>query len=378
MKRPLKILYHHRTAAQDGQSVHINELIAALRRAGHDVFVVGPGAGTRAADFGKAGRFEGLRQKLPGFVHELLELLYSFVAYVRLIRAVRTFHPDVIYERYNLFLLSGLWFARIRRLPLLLEVNAPLVEERSCHGNLTLKRLARYLENYAWKHADAVLPVTRVLADMIVSAGADPEKIHVIPNGVNSGDYSVRQWDRGRPVTLGFVGFVRPWHGLDRVLDAMTDIRLADVHLTIAGVGPVLDELKTKAEQLAVADRVHFPGMVERHDIPSLLANFDIALQPDVTPYASPLKLFEYMAAGCAIIAIDRANIREVLTNDESAVLIPAGDQQAMIDALYRLASDIDLCRRLGNAARELIEEKPYSWDGNAARVECIAGKLLV
>ena len=145
----MKILYHHRTRSKDGQSVHIDELIAALRRRGHEVVVVEPG-GAAAAEFG-AGGVGGLKRLLPGAVYEMLELAYSFAAYRRLSRACRRHRPDVLYERYNLYLLAGRWLARRRGLKFLLEVNAPLLEERRKFDGIALPRLAAWTQRQAWR-----------------------------------------------------------------------------------------------------------------------------------------------------------------------------------------------------------------------------------
>ena len=110
----MKILYHHRTASGDGQAVHIEEMIAALRRQGHEVLVVSPGNGDHHRMGGKIGWAHWLKSVLPKACYELLELSYSIIAFTRLARTIRAFRPDVIYERYNLYLMGGLlakrWF----------------------------------------------------------------------------------------------------------------------------------------------------------------------------------------------------------------------------------------------------------------------------
>src|ERR1700741_3547300 len=105
----MKILYHHRTLSKDGQNVHIDEMLAAFRRAGHEVCVVGPASHANAAFGSDGGLLSRIRHALPAPVAELLELAYSVPAFLRLWRAARTFKPDLIYERYNLFLLAGAW-----------------------------------------------------------------------------------------------------------------------------------------------------------------------------------------------------------------------------------------------------------------------------
>ena len=164
----MKILYHHRTASKDGQAVHIEEMIASMRKLGHEVRVVAPDMAEKSGGQmgGGVGWVQRLRNHLPNAVYELMELAYTWVAYRRLRAAAEEFKPDVIYERYNLYLLAGLMLKKKLGIPLLLEVNAPLVQERSAHsGGLSLKRLARWAEGMAWRGADYVLPtVCRIRA----------------------------------------------------------------------------------------------------------------------------------------------------------------------------------------------------------------------
>ena len=166
----IDILYHHRTRASDGQSVHIDELVKALEEQGANVRMVGP----RRVDAMSESRG---RQILPKPVYELLELAYSGVELLKLAKAIRKKRPDAIYERANVYTLSGVWAARLFCLPLILEVNAPLAEERAKFGGLALPGIARWSEELVWRSADYVLPVTRVLGDLIESAGVSPSRI---------------------------------------------------------------------------------------------------------------------------------------------------------------------------------------------------------
>ena len=139
--RPMKILYHHRIRSKDGQHVHIDELTSALKRRGHQIVMVGPRAVTEE-DFGAdGGMVDWLKRHLPKIVYEILECGYNIVAARRLYRAVRQHRPDVIYERYNLFNFAGVWVKSRTGLPFLLEVNAPLADERARFGGVSvLKR----------------------------------------------------------------------------------------------------------------------------------------------------------------------------------------------------------------------------------------------
>jgi glycosyltransferase involved in cell wall biosynthesis len=145
------------------------------------------------------------------------------------------------------------------------------------------------------------------------------------------------------------------------------------MHLLIVGDGPARAGLEALASELGVAERVCFTGVVQRQDMPAHVAAFDIALQPAVVDYASPLKLFEYMAQGKPILAPSQANIREVLTGGKDALLF---DGSGLEPALRALAEDAPLRERLGAAARETLVARDFTWAGNARRVEAIAERL--
>ncbi len=368
----MRILYSHRIQSRDGQSVHVEELIAALRAEGAEVLVVGPGFYEQSG-FGGESRLVALaRRLLPAALVELAELAYNLPAYRRLRRAARGFRPDVIYERYNLFYLAGAALARNEGIPFFLEVNAPLAEERARFGGLRLGGLARWAERHVWRAAARVFAVTGVLGEMIAQSGVASERLVITPNGIDLAAFpEPRDGAIGREtLVLGFTGFVREWHGLDAVITALaapgTDPRL---RLVIAGDGPARPRLERQAAALGVAARVRFTGLVGRAEIPALVADFDIALQPRVVAYASPLKIFEYMAAGRAIVAPDQPNIREILDHERSALLFDPNREGAMWAAIMRLAGDPDLRARLGAEARADIIRRDYTWAGNARRV---------
>jgi glycosyltransferase involved in cell wall biosynthesis len=370
----VRILYTHRIQSRDGQSVHVEELIAAFRQLGLEVEVVGPGF-YAASGFGGESRVVALlRRLLPGAIGELAELAYNLTAWCRLRRVCRAFRPDLIYERYNLYYLAGAWLARQTGLPYFVEVNSPLVEERSRYGGLRLGALARAAERHVWRSADRVLAVTEVLRQRILAAGVGPDRVAVVPNGVVLDRFqpSAPPADAApRPLVLGFVGFVRDWHGLDAVIRAMAaPDAMPDVVFTVVGEGPARPDLESLAAALGIGDRVRFAGIVPNEHVPQAVAEFDVALQPRVVDYASPLKIFDYMAAGCAIVAPDQPNIREILVHERTALLFDPARPDAMWNAIARLLADAALRRELGAAARAELERRDFTWRGNAA---CIA-----
>ena len=381
----MKILYHHRIASKDGQFVHVEEMIKAFRNLGHEILIVGPNI-IEDDDFGsEGGLVSKMKKAIPGFAYELLEFIYNAVAFVRLVRAVYKFKPDIIYERYNLYFTCGIWVKKLFKIPLILEINAPIFDERSKYDGISLPSLAAWTENYCWKNANYVLPVTQVLANRVLQVRSSKKGIMVIPNGIDpdkfdkkgNKDQAKNRLGLQEKLVLGFTGFVREWHGLDRVIDLLAKLKNDSLHLLFVGEGPAREQLEIQAKKLNVIDQITFTGLVQRESVAEFLAAFDIALQPDVVAYASPLKLFEYLSLGHAIVAPDTQNIREVLENNVNALLFDVNDKDAFSKAIELFCNDDGLRTRLGDSAKLLIETRQYRWVNNAEKVIALATQLI-
>lgn len=371
----MKILYHHRIASKDGQYVHIEEIIKSLKSLGHEIILVAPRMGEDQDFGGDGGLVSKLKERLPKAVYEIIEFCYSFWAFIKLSVAIIKHKPAFIYERYNLLNPSGIWAKKLFKLPLLLEINSPLLEERSKYDGMSLKRLARWSQDYTWKNADIVLPVTDVLADYPRAVGVAESKINVIANGINTAAFidtvhnSPLNVDTEDKTVIGFIGFCREWHGLDKIVDLLAVEGNENLFFLLIGDGPVIASLKAQAKNLNVADRMYVTGLVERVDMPKWLVPIDIALQPAVVDYASPLKMLEYMATGKAIIAPRQANIEELLQHNVNAWLFEPDSKDAFMLGLNALVKDDGLRERLSAAAKQSVLDRELTWDGNARQI---------
>jgi glycosyltransferase involved in cell wall biosynthesis len=381
----LKIVYHHRTASRDGQSTHIEEMIRALRLIGCQVEEAAPSVVDSSQTGGSAGWVGKLKLYLPRGLYELAELGYSIVAYRRLSRKLRTSRPHGIYERYNLYLLAGAWAKKRHRLPLILEVNAPMALERRQYGGLSWPRLADWAERYVWLRADIVLPVSRVLADHIIAQGVPAERVVVLHNGVDESHYenlitteeAKQALGLHGKLVIGFTGFVREWDRLDRIVTWLASQSDAtNAHLLVVGDGPARTEIEACAARLNVSDRVSFTGVVPRERVPALAMAFDIALQTALVPYASPLCLFEYLALGKAVVAPDQPNHHEILEDQVDSILYATDSDQGIEKALDALVSDAQLRERIASRAREVIGLKHLTWRENAQTVDALFRRL--
>ncbi len=399
----MRILYHHRTKADDGQAVHIRSLQRAFAGLGHEVFEVGlvehgqGDARSTAPEDPSASTSENARGKswnwvdrIPNGVRELLELGYTVPGRWKVAKELDRIRPDFVYERYAFGNAGGVLAARARAIPIYLEVNSPMALELSRTRGLRFPGLARRSERFVLTRATRVLCVTQVLADLLAAEGVPPEKMLVTPNGVDLESYAEpfdpvaraeaerllglesappSEAGAARGCVLGFVGYYRDWHRLDLALEALTQPGLERAQLVLVGEGPAREGLERRAKELNVTDRLRFAGKRAHSEIPRLLPAFDIGLVPAINSYASPLKLHEYMAAGLACVAPDQPNLREVLQHDHDAVLVPPGDPEAFSSAVLELARDPNRVRRLGLAARGTVESRELTWAGNARRV---------
>ena len=357
MSASRRILYHHRIRADDGQAVHVRELVTAMRLTGHDVaeYALMPKAVTSTASStftaspptgDKPGFWQ--RLSLPRTVVEVLEVAYNHKGRAMLRAAARRHNPQFIYERHALHLRAGLDVARELDIPLLLEVNSPMVAEMQRLGKLCLSRRARRTEHHVLANADAVLAVTQVLADMLVELGAPRDRVHVIGNGAVAERYG---------------------SDTDLVLDVMKRPGLEAMVLILMGEGPALQSLQELALNHGLQDRVRALGVVPPDLLPAHVMACDGALIPAINDYASPLKLFDSLAAGVVTLAPDQPNLRENIVDGENGLLFAEGDGDALYAQLQRIVGDRALARRIGVAGKQSLIDQRWTWHGNAERV---------
>jgi glycosyltransferase involved in cell wall biosynthesis len=181
---------------------------------------------------------------------------------------------------------------------------------------------------------------------------------------------------------VGYAGHLYAWKGVDVLLRALALV--PDAHGLIVGGHPRepdLERVKALAQSLSIADRVTFTGLVEPATVPNYLARAMVLVLPNPasaisTHFTSPLKLFEYMAAGRAIVASDLPSIREVLRDNEQALLVPPGEAEPLAAAIRRVLEDRLLAERLARAA--YAEAPQYTWARRAEKLEALFAALRV
>jgi glycosyltransferase involved in cell wall biosynthesis len=382
-----------------GAAVHVECVTSALAQAGHEVTILA----ARLAESGRstcpvvpieipAALRHGVksvgalvRRALPEYRYDrdLRALLLNATMGAPLASALTRLAADVVLERLSLFGLAGLDAARIQGIPHVIEMNAPLAAEAARYRGLTAEPLARAIEAMVLRGTDLIFTVSRSLEEHCRGLGVPAGRLRTVPNGADLGAFTPGLLGRERrqqlgwadgEVVVGFVGGLRPWHGgLDL---AAAFIRLAASHpkarLLIVGDGPEREPMEALFAGADVADRAHFLGTVPHDAVPSYLASMDIAVAPYRQSdgfYFSPLKLYEYMAAGKPIVASALGQIEEVIADGVNGALVDPSDSDALAAGIARLIEDGAMRQHLGSRARRSAEEH-HAWSHKAAQIE--------
>ena len=373
----MRILYHHRTQADDAQGVHIYEMVKAFKDLGHEVNVVAlVHVDGKHGKKVRGGYWEWLTKFIPRWMYEVMSWAYNLYGYGSLRRTIVSTKPDIIYERYALNTFCGIWASRRFGIPFLLEVNAPLYYEQANLERLVFKRFARFAERWICSNSTWTIVVSHVMKEFLTRNGVCGERIAVIPNAIDpdkfhpgvSGDAIRQQYGLVGTLVVGFVGWFRKWHGLEMLLKIMSEAAFAgrDIKLLLVGDGPAFDDLYRFATEHAILPFVVFTGPVARDRIPEHIAAMDIAIQPSVTEYACPIKIIEYMGMGKCIVAPDQPNIREILRDGENSFLFKPDDQEDLKNVLVKAIESRKIQQRLGNNAYQALLKGKYLWSANA------------
>ena len=217
-------------------------------------------------------------------------------------------------------------------------------------------RLAkRFLERVAFRLAAAVIVPTDELRSH-VAALLPADRIHTIPNGVDTGRFGPGPPRATATRRLLYVGRLSAEKNLATLVTAAAKLSARwSLHLTFIGSGPLAANLRRQAAAAGVA--VEFPGVVDHYALPAWYREADVFVLPSFTE-GHPKVLIEAMASGLACVTSDCSGNRSLLTDQVTGLLFDPGDADALAQQLERVLADPDLGRRLGATARECVVER--------------------
>ena len=259
------------------------------------------------------------------------------------------------------------------------EARPQLLSGADAASPAKLRRLAAR-DARVWRAADGYVTITAGLRDELMRRFGSRSRVAVIPDGVRppSPPHDGVEAERAdeHDFTIGYAGHLYPWKGVDLIIEAI--VALQDTRALIVGGHerePDLARLRQQAKDLDCASRVTFTGPVPPPQVAARLREADVLILPNrasaiSTEFTSPLKLFEYMASGHPIVASDLPAFREILRDGENALLVEAGNPQALVAGITRIKDDRELGARLARQAAADVQD--YTWARRAERLQAL------
>lgn len=358
--------------SRTANSIHVMRMCEAFANNGHDVELLAPSAETEGPTttdlyryYGVAKNFRITKIYRPAFRggDYLYGVAAGFVARKR--------RPDLAYARH---LPAGFWAAKFG-VPLVYEAHAPV----QIDGRIFVEMFDNIVNSSRFKHlvviSDALKTVYRSMHDIdedMITVAHDAAKIPDPKTGIRPGDGHLR---------VGYVGHLYEGRGIDRIMNLSRRLPWVEFHI-VGGTEPDIAHWRRHAEYL---DNVNVRGYVEPNRTADILAELDVLVAPyqehlavaggstNTSQWMSPMKIFEYMAAGRPIVCSRLPVLQEVLEDGRNSLLCDPANEDEWEAAILELASNKELQQTLARNAQAEAENR-YTWDLRARRV--LAGAM--
>lgn len=368
-----------------GCSTHVRETCKFLAQRNHTVHLVAanPGEDFSTETSFSYTFFNPFEMKLLG--KDLRLLLDNVHIMQKVLHAIRTLKPHIIYERYSLYSRITEMLARIYKIPRILEINSPLAYEQQ--HRLRLPWLAQIVENHIFRNAPYMIVVSNVIKEHLQSLGISGERIFIQPIAVDSQFFESAQFPPPADIlercknrlVIGYVGTLLHYHRIHVLFDLARELveRSIDViFLIIGGEQRKVEKYQCMAEKEGIGKFFIFTGSVNYQNLPSYLDRMDIGIIPNTAPWAAPTKMFEYAAMRKPIIAPDYPAIRTFIPPESEWLLFKPETIEGVAEKIERLAGDPALCKQLGELNRRRVMEG-FTWQHYINKFEMIAHTAL-
>jgi glycosyltransferase involved in cell wall biosynthesis len=364
-----------------GASAHVRDLVKAFTNLGHEVEVialsngVNNGLNSKITPLTVSILYERLSSDDPSPILRALRHIWNNVTVEKLLDGVlNDFNPDILYERYSPFGVTGVVMANKTGIPHVLEVNAPLAWEGKQFRKQALADVAEELEQIILKMTSLIITVSKTMRDILIDYGVPGSRIAVVPNGVDVNNFNcddtLDSKNSRDKFVIGFVGSMKSWHGIDILANAFRELSFdPSFHLLVVGDGSMGKVIRVLRDEFP--DRITLTGAVPHNEVASHIRSMDLAVAPYPKLdnfYFSPLKILEYMAVGKAVVAAEIGQIKELIDHGRTGFLVPPGDYISLANTIKNLHANKELCYSVGRQAADEVKRE-HTWNHRASDI---------
>jgi PEP-CTERM/exosortase A-associated glycosyltransferase len=387
-----------------GYSSRSNYVMQFQARLGfRPIAITFPRHGSSTADVEQIDGLTYYRSRIP---HSVVTDTMDKIPFLRERQSMRYLEAsiDAVASKHSIDLihahspiLCGIPAAKVARrlhIPFVYEVRA-LWEDAAVdldkvrEGSLNY-RIIRHLETALLRKSDVVVAICQGLKTEIELRGIDPDRVCVVPNGVDTDIFAPVERDTtlaqrlgvSDSIVVGFVGQFFTFEGLVVLLKAMARLvqRRSDCKLVIVGSGTEATALQALSRDLKLESRVVFTGKVPHAEVVKYYSIMDILVYPRlrrrITEMVTPIKTLEAMAMEKAVIASDVGGLKELIDHNATGLLFRAEDDNDLAETLHRCIEDAELRRRLGRDAR-MAMMRSRNWEKLIAPYTSIYAKAV-
>ncbi|MCK4443568.1 MAG: glycosyltransferase family 4 protein [Thermoplasmata archaeon] len=371
------------------QSVHQQQFAKNLVEMGHDLHILCRRPPGRENREGGVTYHRVMSEDFP-----LKRIVFTLDAVRQLRKLADKERYDIIHDRGYLFGAVGTKVALEKSLPSVLQIDDDWVETEAMASRITATPVYK-ISALAWckslmRKTKNMFAVSETLRKLVAERWeADPDRISVVPNGVELELFSPSATPLGIRKELGlekkrmvcFVGALGPWHGLENLIRSIPFVLedVPDAEFVLVGAMKEFgtSHMMEMAKEYGVSDKLHLLGRKPPSEIPGILVESDVA----VAPYPardlgfSPLKLFEYAACGVPIVCSDLPSTREIIENGRNGLLVPPEDEDELAEAITRILIDGRLAKRL--SVEGLRRVRSFSWKESTKKLESVYKRAL-
>jgi glycosyltransferase involved in cell wall biosynthesis len=375
-----------------GAATKARELLRAIENLGHTTHLEWRRPQPNGVVTVKGQLKERLKPRLQKYLREPRQLLSNLPYLAQEYQIIKKQAPDILFTRSELYVFSNALLSGWLDIPLVIEADCPVTYEHKNFYGKNFKHLGLLpdkIELEVLQRAEAIIAISNILKEYYIKLGVKAEKIHVIPNGADPEKFRprekpvdmIKKYALQDKIVIGWIGSLVGWSGIENLIAMALHVleNYPNVAFLLVGGGANKEFFQEKLHIKNYAPRVTLAGTVSHDEVPQYLACMDIVLAPyPKLPfwYPSSLKIFEYMAAGKAVIASDIGQVGEVIKDGENGLLIDPDVGAALLQKTVSLIENAALRKRLGvQARREVLET--YTWEQQAKKIIAIFEEIL-